>query len=154
AADRADDDPGPGGLARGLRFRPVGLTSSWEFDRADLRAIEIPQSVIQVLRDVLGAVLVAGEITAKRVIIGVIAEQDDNSAVLIDPRRLDLAPIYAVLEIVIGLDDGFAALVALVIFRLEDLEGIFAHGLVTHDADHSGLAVDPRDYDDAVMVPG
>src|SRR5262249_58895852 len=78
AADRADDDPGPGGLARGLRFRPVGLTSSWEFDRADLRAIEIPQSVIQVLRDVLGAVLVAREITAKRVIVGVIAEEDDN----------------------------------------------------------------------------
>jgi hypothetical protein len=77
AADRADDDPGldDAALATGFRFRPVGLVSSWEFDRADLRAIlEIPQSVIQVLRDVLGAVLVAREITAKRVIIGVIAE--------------------------------------------------------------------------------
>src|SRR5262249_6721593 len=67
--------------------------------------------------------------------------------------RLDLSPIDAVFGIVKGFDDSQEALLALVIFSREDLKAVFSRRLVAHNVDHGGLSLDPRDHDDAMMVP-
>ena len=126
AAHRTDDHARVRALGRRLGFRPVGLVGCRRFYRGDLYPLlEMPKPVIEIFCDVFGAVLVARDVSAECVSVGVIAEQDNDGAMLINPVWLDLAPVDPVLPIVVGLYHGHSFFyVAIIVFDFEELQTV------------------------------